>query len=342
MNPPAVPIRVIDEREWILPLAEGQPDFVETLARRGARIARKKVRVLQINIGKKCDLACSHCHVEAGPNRTENMDAKTVDRLIELASAAQDQIEIVDITGGAPELNPHFRRLSVASRALGFEVYDRCNLTVLFEPGQEDTAEFLAENQITIVASLPCYSPENVDAQRGRGVFDKSIRALEKLNALGYGKPDSGLVLNLVYNPVGAHLPPPQAQLEADYRERLRAHLDIEFNNLFTITNMPIKRYAHYLRREGKFVEYMQALIDNFNPRAAAGVMCADMVSIGWNGELFDCDFNQMLEIPLLSRARTIWQIDSLADIPRAVALDNHCYGCTAGAGSSCGGALVD
>lgn len=335
-----VPVRVHSPRLSLLPMPDGCASFAETLMAHGAQIRRRKVRVLQVNIGKKCDLACSHCHVEAGPKRTENMTADTVERLLELAEDAPE-VETVDITGGAPELNPNFRRFARESRRLGKTVYDRCNLTVFFEPGQEDTPEFLAENGITVIASLPCYSPENVDQQRGRGVFDKSIAALQRLNGLGYGKDGSGLELNLVYNPVGEHLPPPQKALEADYRSRLRDHMEVEFNNLFTITNMPIKRYAHYLRREGKLDDYMRLLLENFNAAAADGVMCADMVSVGWDGQLYDCDFNQMLEIPLNGRARTVWDIAALTDIPRGVALDNHCYGCTAGAGSSCGGALV-
>ncbi len=335
------PVRVYSRAETMLPLPAHLPAFEKKIQQEKVRIRRNQVKVLQINIGKKCDLACHHCHVEAGPKRTENMERATVERVLELL-AASPAIEILDITGGAPELNPHFRYLAKEARAMGKTVYDRCNLTVFYQPEQEDTPQFLADNGIVIVASLPCYSPENVDEQRGKGVFDKSMKALHTLNELGYGKPDSGLVLNLVYNPVGAHLPPAQVQLEQDYRERLQQHLGITFNQLFTITNMPIKRYVHYLRREGEFDGYMQLLVDNFNVQAATGVMCTEMLSVGWDGQLYDCDFNQMLEIPLNWKPRTLWDITSTDDIPAGIAFDNHCYGCTAGAGSSCGGALLD
>ena len=334
------PVRIYPSAQSHLSLARGL-SFTDTLRRRKVAIRRGKIRVLQINIGKKCDLACHHCHVEAGPKRTENMEEATIARVLQLLEASPD-IEILDITGGAPELNPHFRSLAQAARAMGKTVYDRCNLTVFYQPGQQDTPQFLADNGIVVIASLPCYSPENVDEQRGKGVFDKSIQALQTLNSLGYGKPGSDLVLNLVYNPVGAHLPPPTAPLEADYRQRLHDHLGITFNNLFTITNMPIKRYLHYLQRENMLENYMQLLVENFNPQAAAAVMCTEMLSVSWDGKLYDCDFNQMLEIPLNHKPRTLWDITSTADIPAGIAFDNHCYGCTAGAGSSCGGALVE
>ena len=323
-----------------MPLPSPLPDFEEMVIRQKAKIRRRKVRVLQVNIGKKCDLACHHCHVEAGPKHPDNMTDETVDRIMELL-ADSPETEILDITGGAPELNPNFRRLAAFARGLGKTVYDRSNLTVFFEPGQEDTPEFLAEHGITVIASLPCYTSDNVEKQRGKGVFGKSISGLQKLNSLGYGKPGSGLELNLVYNPVGPHLPPPQAQLEADYRIRLANDWEIEFNSLFTITNMPIKRYRHYLQRENALDDYMQLLVDNFNVHAAEGVMCTEMLSVGFDGQLYDCDFNQMLEISLNGRRRTLADIKSLADIPSGIAFDNHCYGCTAGAGSSCGGALV-
>ncbi len=323
-----------------MPLPAGLPDFDDTLRRHKTPLVRRRVEVLQINIGKRCDLACHHCHVEAGPKRTENMEEKTVERVISLLREAPE-VGIVDITGGAPELNPHFRRLVSAARAMGKTVYDRSNLTVFYEPGQEDTPEFLAREGTVVVASLPCYTPDNVEAQRGKGVFAKSVRALRKLNELGYGKP-GGLVLNLVYNPVGANLPPPQKQLEEDYRRELREHLGIEFTALFTITNMPIKRYLHFLRREERLEEYLRLLVENFNAQVTRNVMCGNMLSVGWDGKLYDCDFNQMLEIPLNNKPRTLWDISSIADTPRGIATDNHCYGCTAGAGSSCGGALSD
>lgn len=332
-------IRFHANGQTLLPLPVGLPSFSDMLIQHKAQIARRQVRVLQINIGKKCDLACNHCHVEAGPKRTENMTTETMERILTLLASAPD-VEVVDVTGGAPELNPNFRRLAVEARKMGKIVYDRCNLTVFFEKGQEDTPEFLAENSVTVIASLPCYSPENVDKQRGKGVFGKSIKALQRLNALGYGKPDSGLELNLVYNPVGPHLPPPQESLSADYRKRLSAHLQVDFNTLFTITNMPIKRYVRYLKNEKKLDDYLRLLVENFNVHVTQGVMCTDMLSVGWDGQLYDCDFNQMLEIPLNFKPRTIWDINDLKDAPKGIAFDNHCYGCTAGAGSSCGGSL--
>jgi radical SAM/Cys-rich protein len=295
---------------------------------------------LQINIGKRCNQACHHCHVESGPNRTENMELPTIDRLLELLASASGT-KIVDITGGAPELNPHFRCFVNEVRAMGKTVIDRCNLTIFFEEGQERTAEFLAKNCVEVVASLPCYLEEHVDAQRGNGTFNKSIEALKLLNSLGYGIEGSGLVLNLVHNPVGIHLPPDQKQLESDYRVYLKEKFCIIFNSLFTITNMPIKRYAHMLKRMGKMSEYMQLLKDNFNPNAAEGVMCANMLSIGWDGKIYDCDFNQMLDIPLNGKPVTIWDIDNFSSVDTEIAFADHCFGCTSGAGSSCGGALL-
>ena len=268
------------------------------------------------------------------------MERRTIDRILELL-ANEPQITLVDITGGAPELNPHFRDFVRALQGMNKDVIDRCNLTVLFEEGQKDTAEFLAEQKVRIVASLPCYLEDNVNKQRGQGVFGKSIAALEKLNALGYGREGSGLEINLVYNPVGIHLPPAQEKLEADYRSHLSKNYGIAFNHLFTITNMPIKRFAHMLERDGLAQQYMQLLIDNFNVQAAQQVMCMQLVSIGWDGKLYDCDFNQMLEIPLNFKSRTLWDIPSFASLDRGIAFANHCFGCTAGAGSSCTGALL-
>lgn len=314
--------------------------FEAALREHNIELKRDAIKILQVNIGKRCNQACHHCHVESGPNRTENMELETVERLLELLEC-EPQIHTVDITGGAPELNPHFRYFVSEIRKMGKQVIDRCNLTILFEEGQEDTAEFLAENKVQIVASLPCYKEDNVDKQRGKGVFGKSIAALEKLNALGYGKKDSGLILNLVYNPVGEHLPPAQAKLEADYHAHLKDEFGIEFNHLFTITNMPIKRYAHALERDGKMKDYMQLLIDNFNPQAAKGVMCTELVSIGWDGQIYDCDFNQMLDIPLNWKSRNLWDVERLSNIEPEIAVASHCFGCTAGSGSSCGGALL-
>lgn len=314
--------------------------FEAALRENNIELKRSSVKTLQVNIGKRCNQACSHCHVESGPNRTENMELETVERLVELLKKSPE-ISIVDITGGAPELNPHFRFFVSQIRKVDKQVIDRCNLTVLFEEGQGDTAQFLAENNVQIVASLPCYMEDNVDSQRGKGVFDKSIAALQLLNNLGYGKIGSGLSLNLVYNPVGEHLPPEQSKLEADYHKHLQDEFGIYFNKLFTITNMPIKRYAHSLKRDGKLKEYMQLLIDNFNPSAVNSVMCRELVSIGWDGQIYDCDFNQMLEIPLNWKQQNIWDIDSFNDIDEGIAVASHCFGCTAGSGSSCGGALV-
>ncbi len=321
--------------------------FSETLRLNGfpRGLERRSIETLQVNVGKLCNQACHHCHVEAGPKRKEIMESRTVERILELVRGAARSgrpIRTVDLTGGAPELNPHFRTLVTGLRALGCEVIDRCNLTVLFEKGQETTAEFLRDQRVQVVASLPCYSMENVDHQRGNGVFAKSIRALKLLNGLGYGKVGSGLLLDLVYNPLVPDLPPAQTELEAEYKVELRAHFGIEFNRLFTITNMPIKRFLHELERTGKLVEYMQLLLESFNPAAARDVMCLSLVSVGWDGQLYDCDFNQMLEIPLSGRMRTVFEIESLDELSHsAIALGEHCYGCTAGSGSSCGGSLT-
>jgi radical SAM/Cys-rich protein len=269
------------------------------------------------------------------------MELRTVERILELLAHAPD-VHTVDITGGAPELNPHFRTLVNEARSLGKTVMDRCNLTVLFRQGQEDTAQFLADKGVQVIASLPCYTQENVEKQRGLHVFNPSIEALQLLNTLGYGQPDSDLELNLVYNPLGPSLPPAQDQLEETYRMELGEHFGIVFNHLYTITNMPIKRFLHQLERSGQYKHYMQTLLDAFNPHAAEGVMCRNLLSVGWDGELYDCDFNQALELPLGGRRRTLWDITSLEQINQEpIAFRDHCYGCTAGAGSSCGGALA-
>lgn len=317
------------------------PSFQQTLQTHGLALPRTPLEILQINVGKLCDLACHHCHVEAGPKRTEIMQRDTVERILELLAAAPG-IHTLDITGGAPEMNPHFRVLVREARKLGKTVMDRCNLTVLFRPGQEDTARFLAREGVTVVASLPCYTKANVEKQRGLHVFNPSIEALQLLNALGYGQPDAGLELNLVYNPLGPALPPDQAALEATYREQLASHFGIVFDHLFTITNMPIKRFLHQLEHAGEYGYYMQTLLDAFNPQAARGVMCRNLLSVGWDGQLYDCDFNQALELPLGGKRCSLWDIDSLEQIEVGrIAFREHCYGCTAGAGSSCGGALA-
>ena len=297
---------------------------------------------LQVNVGKLCNQACHHCHVDAGPKRTEIMDAHTADRLIELMASAPD-VELLDLTGGAPEMNPQFRRLVRAARGLGMRVIDRCNLTVLFEPGQEDTIAFLAEQRVEVTASLPCYSQQNVDKQRGGGVFAKSIEALQRLNAAGFGVEGTGLVLDLVYNPGGPFLPPAQSSLETDYKARLHADFGVCFSKLITITNMPISRFLHDLERSGRREEYEATLLGAFNPATVDGLMCRHLISIDWEGRLYDCDFNQMLDLPLRADvgARTLWDVDSLDELgERRIAVGTHCFGCTAGAGSSCGGSL--
>ena len=327
------------------PDEEVHPAFTDVLRDHGlGPLLRAPVKTLQVNVGRLCNMACHHCHVEAGPRRTEIMPRRVAERVVELVAANPD-VEGVDLTGGAPELNPSFRRLVTEIRKLGREVIDRCNLTILFEPGIQDLAEFLAAHQVHVVASLPCYQAENVEKQRGRGVFDKSIEALQRLNALGYGRSGSPLRLDLVYNPVGAFLPPPQARLEARYRDELRRLFGIEFHRLFTITNMPIKRFAHFLDRTGQHEAYMGLLVNHFNPGTVRELMCRTLLSVGWDGRLFDCDFNQMLEIELgaagETSARTVWDITSLDDLTgRPIATGSHCFGCTAGSGSSCAGAL--
>jgi len=305
-------------------------------------LRRRRLETLQVNVGYRCNQSCLHCHVNAGPNRTEEMGADLVDLVLEVLRARKPQT--LDITGGAPELNPHFRRLAAGARALGLQVIDRCNLTILFEPGQEDLAEFLAEQGIEIVASLPCYSLERVDRQRGAGVFDKSIAALQKLNALGYGKPDSGLTLSLVYNPLGPALPPDQRTLQADYQRELQAKFGIRFNNLFALANMPINRFGSTLVSKGEFEPYMALLKRAFRPDNLDTVMCTGLVSVDWTGALYDCDFNQMLGLPLRLHGRPRAHVrDLLHAIVEggAIRVADHCYGCTAGQGSSCGGALL-
>lgn len=302
-------------------------------------LRRGVLDTLQVNLGYICNLSCAHCHVNAGPQRTETMDRATIEQVIDLLG--RGHVKTLDLTGGAPELNAHFRDLVLAARARGVRVIDRCNLTVLFEPGQEDLAAFLAGQQVEITASLPCYLEENVAEQRGKGVYDDSVRAIRQLNALGYAR-DPALQLNLVYNPVGPSLPPPQAALQEDYRRELGQRFGIRFNQLFTITNMPISRFGAVLLSRGEYARYMQLLRDNFSASNLETLMCRSLVSVDWQGYLYDCDFNQMLDMPLLARDRThirdLLQGDTLEGDP--VRTGEHCYGCTAGQGSSCGGAL--
>lgn len=315
--------------------------FADILARHGLPdLAGTEIEILQVNVGRFCNQACSHCHVEAGPNRAERMSLETADRILELA-ARSPSLKTLDLTGGAPELHEVFRPLVEGARHLGLRIIDRCNLTVLLEPGQEDLADYLAKHQVQVVASLPCYSRANVDKQRGNGVFDKSIRALQRLNGLGYGMPGSGLELDLVFNPMGASLPPPQEALETEYKQHLVEDFGIRFNRLFTITNMPIKRFREQLRREGVESLYMAKLEGAFNPKTVPHVMCRNLLSVGWDGRLYDCDFNQMLDLPAPGGG-TVWDFRSLdAFAGRPIATGDHCLGCTAGCGSSCGGSLT-
>lgn len=303
-------------------------------------LRRGPVTTLQLNIGKRCNLSCRHCHVESGPKRVEAMGARGVLRVLDLLSR-NPAVRCLDVTGGAPELNPNFRNLVRGARSLGRRVVDRCNLTVLFEPGQQDTAEFLAAHEVEVVASLPCYTLETVERQRGRGVFGKSIEALRRLNELGYGRTEK-LRLDLVYNPQGALLPPPQPQLEQDYRRELRALFGVEFHRLIAIANMPIKRFAHDLARAGQHEAYMSLLALHFNPETLPGLMCRQVLSVGYDGRLYDCDFNQALAMPVSGERLTIWDVDDLGELEgREIVTAGHCFGCTAGAGSSCGGALT-
>lgn len=314
--------------------------FRDMLEKNNLKLKRKEIETVQINVGKKCNQACSHCHVNGGPNREEIMDKKTMDRILELISK-DENIKTIDITGGAPELNPDFRYLVSKLVSLDKVVLNRCNLTVLYEKGQEDTAEFLAEHKVQIMASLPCYLEENVDFQRGNNVFKKSISALKKLNALGYGKDNTSLILNLVFNPKGGTLPPPQTKLQEDYKKYLKENYDIKFNEILSITNMPINRFSETLKKEDKYRDYCGLLIDNFNPSTALNIMCRNLLSISWNGEIYDCDFNQALQISLKSKPLSIWDIESFKDVEKEIYFDNHCFACTAGSGSSCTGALI-
>jgi radical SAM/Cys-rich protein len=295
------------------------------------------ITVFQINVGKLCNQTCRHCHVDAGPDRPETMSLETAEQCIQ--ALAQTDIPMVDITGGAPELNPHFRWLVEQARGFGRHVMDRCNLSVLLLPSQADLADFLASHRVEIIASLPSYRASQTDAQRGDGVFEKSLEALRLLNRLGYGRPDSGLVLNLVYNPVGAFLPPKQEAIEAQFKNELHTHHGIEFNRLYTITNMPISRFLEFLVESGNYEQYMTRLANAFNPAAAAGVMCRYTLSVGWDGRLYDCDFNQMLELPIDHGAPShIRDFDPAQLHHRQIVTRNHCFGCMAGSGSSCGG----
>jgi len=304
-------------------------------------IRRGQLDTLQVNVGYRCNQSCVHCHVNAGPHRSEEMAGDVVDDV--LAFLAQRRVATLDITGGAPELNPHFRRMVTSARAIGVRVIDRCNLTILEVPGQEDLAQFLARARVEIVASMPCYLEQNVDRQRGKGVFDASVRGLQRLNALGYGREGTDLVLNLFYNPQGPVLPPAQDALEADYKRILGERYGIAFNSLYTLANMPIQRFGAILIAQGEFGRYLEVLRAAHIDANLEHVMCRNLVSVDWRGYLYDCDFNQMLDLPLRHGGRERLHIADLlaAEIEGdAVRVAGHCYGCTAGQGSSCGGAL--
>jgi len=309
--------------------------FAERLKTEGLDLNRVSPDWLQINLGRLCNQACHHCHLEAGPKRTEVMQQTTMVRLLEVLDHSPS-IKKIDLTGGAPELNPDFRFLIKSLKSRGLQVISRCNLTILLEPGQQDTAQFYADQGVDLVCSLPCYSSKNVNHQRGLGVFEKSIAALRLLNQLGYGQ--GKLKLDLVYNPDGPSLPPDQKKLEEDYKNRLMADFGIVFDQLLTITNMPIKRFLDQLDKAGAAAQYVELLTQSFNPLAAAQVMCLKLISVDWQGRLFDCDFNQALDLP--TKAGDLWLINHFGQTEGKIRFGEHCYGCTAGTGSSCGGAL--
>ncbi len=328
---------VVQERTDALPRAV--IDFDEKLAAHGLELRAATVDTLQVNVGKLCNQACKHCHVDASPARTEVMTREIAEQVID--ALRRFRTPTLDITGGAPELNPSFRYLVREARALGTHVMVRHNLTVMFEPEQDDLPEFFHGHEVEIVSSLPYFLEQQTDAQRGRGVFEKSIEALHRLNAVGYGIEGSNLTLNLVYNPVGAFLPPPQSSIEQDFRRELQKRYGITFNHLYTITNMPIKRFLDYLRRSGNEERYMRKLVEAFNPATVEGLMCRNLVSVDWTGRLYDCDFNQMLEVGVAPELpQTIADFDPERLARRRVMTGSHCFGCTAGSGSSCGGAV--
>lgn len=336
------PLAVANNQLNVLETQAVSRQFVDSLAESGiSELVADRIDILQVNLGKLCNMTCAHCHVDAGPDRREIMQEAEIDACLKVL---QDNPEIstLDLTGGAPEMNPYFRKMVVRARELDRHVIDRCNLTILLANGFEYLPEFLAENQVEIVASLPCYLEENTDAQRGEGAYSKSIEALRKLNELGYGQSDSGLTLTLVFNPVGQSLPPEQKSLEAAYREELNRRFGIQFNRLFTITNMPVSRYLDYLLRIGEYESYMEKLIEAFNPASIDGLMCRNTVSVSWDGRLYDCDFNQMLELPTVPQvSQTIHDFDYEQLAGRKIVIGQHCYGCTAGSGSGCQGAIT-
>jgi radical SAM/Cys-rich protein len=315
-------------------------DFDRALAAHNTPLSRSTPEILQLNVGKLCNLTCVHCHVNAGPGRKEIVTGETIDRI--LAWFEKSDIGTLDMTGGSPEMVPDFRRLvkTVRSFEKPRRVMDRLNATIINEPGYEWVAEFLAENEVEIVASMPCYQPDNVNAQRGDGVFDSSISAFQKLNHLGYGS-DPKLKMHFVYNPNGAFLPPNQEELKTDYKKAMKEHFDITFNDLYCIANMPIARFASYLKRNNQLADYLITLKDAFNPATVDSLMCRNTLNVSWQGEVFDCDFNQMMNLPVGDQEKTyLWDIDpdTFKEVP--IRTGNHCFGCTAGSGSSCGGAL--
>jgi radical SAM/Cys-rich protein len=339
-NPLASPSRQLQ----ILQGSQRNPiaPFSDKLAEQGVGpLFRKHLTTLQINVGKVCNQTCTHCHVDAGPDRRESMTYDTAREVIDFL--ARSDVKTLDITGGAPEMNPHFRMLVQDARKLDKQVIDRCNLTIIVASGFLDLPDFLAEHQVSVVASLPCYLEENCDAQRGSGVFVKSIEAIRRLNALGYAEPNSNLKLDLVYNPTGLGLPPEQHKLETAYKSELNARYGIQFNNLLTITNMPVSRFLDDLLRRGRYEEYLGKLVQSFNPGTIDNLMCRSLLSVDWNGFIYDCDFNQMLDLAITENDDRV-HISQLTDhllSDRAIRTANHCYGCTAGCGSSCGGRLV-
>ncbi len=332
---PLVQLEILAARD-----ADAVPEFDDALAAHGRfPLTADRVRTLQINLGKLCNQTCTHCHVDAGPDRREIMTRETMQDCLDALD--RSEIATVDLTGGAPEMNPHFRWFVAEIRRRGRHVIDRCNLTILTANGYQDLSEFLAEQQVEVIASLPCYLEENCDRQRGEGVFERSIAGLRRLNQVGYAQPDSELTLHLVYNPVGPSLPPDQGELEAAYKQQLGDRFGIRFNRLYTITNMPISRFLAELLQTGRYEDYLRKLADAFNPAAIDGLMCRTVLSVDWQGRLYDCDFNQMLDLPVeLTLPRHIRGFRSHDFSGRDILTGRHCYGCTAGAGSSCQGAI--
>lgn len=320
---------------------DGREKFAHKLHTIGMPTLRPTgIDIFQMNMGKMCNQVCKHCHVDAGPDRKEIMTQETMQLCLDIL--AKHDIPMIDLTGGAPEMNPHFRWFVEEASKLGKHIMDRCNLTIIVANKKyHDLPQFFAQHKVEVISSLPHYTAGRTDRQRGDGVFESSIKALQMLNEFGYGVEGTDLKLNLVYNPTGALLPGPQGELEADYKKALKANFGIDFNSLYVITNMPISRFLDYLIQSGNYEDYMQKLIDAFNPSAALGVMCRNTLSVGWDGYLYDCDFNQMLDIKVDSKAQHLRDFDFEALVDRDIVVDQHCYGCTAGLGSSCGGQVV-